>query len=250
MATRRFRPYGLQYTRPRQVHEGISPHLPDTNPAARPGPVGPGQSGQTGPPPSGPPAVNAPSIQDATYNDAISRGWRDLGYVTDYVAGQQGLLRNDYGYADDNFTVDPSNPFSRASLLKRSYDQSAAGTRTDYAARGQQTSGAYGRAQSENNFNFQQGSNALQNSYLSALAQLTLQQQQAQGTYGDVVAGAAGDALQRALAARQVGTPPSAAPATGGPGAGEFKAPSAAHNGQMWIYRRGANGKPIPVRRA
>lgn len=59
------------------------------------------------------------------------------------------------------------NPFSRAALLIRSYQQGVQGTSNSYAARGQHSSGAYQRAQGSNAFGFEQGksgiNSALQN---------------------------------------------------------------------------------------
>lgn len=49
------------------------------------------------------------------------------------------------------------NPFSRAALLIKSYQQGVQGTSNSYAARGQHNSGAYQRAQNENTFGFEQG---------------------------------------------------------------------------------------------
>jgi len=51
-------------------------------------------------------------------------------------------------------------------LLKRNYDQTKEGTQNSYAARGQQTSGAYGRMQNQNLFQNQQQNDALQKEYL------------------------------------------------------------------------------------
>lgn len=79
------------------------------------------------------------------------------------------------------------NPFSRAALLIRSYQQGVQGTSNSYAARGQHNSGAYGRAQNSNQFGFEQGKSgintALQNFITGAnqgLGQATLNAQQRQ----------------------------------------------------------------------
>ena len=79
------------------------------------------------------------------------------------------------------------NPFSRAALLIRSYQQGVQGTSNSYAARGQHNSGAYGRAQNSNQFGFEQGRSgidtALRNFITGAnqgLGQATLNAQQRQ----------------------------------------------------------------------
>lgn len=151
--------------------------------------------------PSAPP--RAPDIRDATYNDQINSAWANLGDVTASVAGQQALLRGRYGYADDNFTVDPSNPFGQAQLLTRAFNQSRAGTQNSYAARGQMTSGAYNRAQAGNLFNYQQRNDALQKQFLQDNASLLGTLTQAQIGYRDAASQAAADALGRRISDRQ-----------------------------------------------
>jgi hypothetical protein len=155
-----------------------------------------------------PQPFHAPDIRDASYNDQINSAWTNLGDTTASVAGQQALLRGRYGYADNNFTLDPSNPFGQAQLLTRAYQQSQAGTRNGYAARGQQTSGAYGRAQRGNLFNFQQRNDALQKSFLQDNASLLGQLTQANVGYRDAASQAAADALARSIQARNPGGQP------------------------------------------
>lgn len=141
-----------------------------------------------------------PDFRDSIYNDVVSGGQRGLANTQAYVGGQQNLLRNRYGYLDDSFTIDPSNPYGQAQLLKRSFDQSREGTQNSYAARGQMTSGAYGRMQAENLNDYGQRNNALQLQYLSDNAALINQLTQAQDDYSTrIVPGAASDALGRAI---------------------------------------------------
>lgn len=61
--------------------------------------------------------------------------------------------------------VDTSNPYSRAALLQRSYDQSRAGNQTSYAARGQGYSGALVNAQAAAKTGFDTGSNQLRGAF-------------------------------------------------------------------------------------
>lgn len=49
------------------------------------------------------------------------------------------------------------NPFSKAALLVKSFQEAGKGTSNSYASRGQHNSGAYGRAQGANEFGFAQG---------------------------------------------------------------------------------------------
>jgi hypothetical protein len=171
-----------------QTGKKVTPYY---NPAKHPGAVVPGTIA---------PATVTPDFRDAIYNDVINAGQRNVANTQAQIAGQIGLLRNRYGYLDDSFNVDPNNPYGQAQLLKRSYDNSRQGTENSYASRGQMTSGAYGRMQASNLFDYGQRNNALQNSYLSENAQLQNQLQQARDNYAmNVVPQAAGDALSRAI---------------------------------------------------
>jgi hypothetical protein len=81
-----------------------------------------------------------------------------------------------YGYTQDaagNLTFDPTNPFSQAALLKRSYDQAQTGNTNSYAARGQLYSGALQNAQNESGFQYQAGSDRLTKALTDFLARNT-----------------------------------------------------------------------------
>lgn len=64
----------------------------------------------------------------------------------------------DWGNPDG---IAQNNPFSKAALLIRSYQQGVSGTSNSYAARGQHSSGAYQRAQGSNAFGFEQGKSGI-----------------------------------------------------------------------------------------
>lgn len=196
-----------------------------TTPAASPTPTAP---------------ATAPDIRDATYNDAINNAWRNLGNTTASIAGQQALLRGSYGYNPDG-SVDLSNPFSRAALLTRTYQQNRAGTQNSYAARGQMTSGAYNRMQGSNLFNYQQGQDALQKSYLQENANLLAQLTGAQNQYGDTASQAAADALARSIQARNASTGAAATPAYQ-----TVRAPG--KDGKMYTWHIYADGRRVAIK--
>ncbi len=76
---------------------------------------------------------------------------------------------SDYGY-DQNLAFDPNNPFSRAALLKRHYDQSRTGDVNNYASRGQLYAGSLQNQLNERNFGQQQGEDSLQKQLIKFLA--------------------------------------------------------------------------------
>lgn len=235
----------------KKKHKDLDPFSPHTSEldvntglpraSSAPAPAAPVSSAPAAAP-YAPPA--APDFRDATYNDVINAAWRQLGNSTSAVAGQQAMLRGRYGYADNNFTLDPNTPFGQAQMLQRSYDQTKSGTSNSYAARGQHTSGAYGRQQNANLFDFQQRNDTLQRSFLQDNANLLGSLTDAQNAYGATAVGAAADARDRAINAR--------APYGSGAqalGSGEFVR-TRESDGQQWVFKKRADGKDIPVRRA
>lgn len=183
--------------------------------------------------------------------------------LAQFTSSRPRLLA-DYGYqatgydssgAPTGLAFDPNNPFSRAALMKRSFDQSKAGTTTTLAARGQHLSGAHARAQRSNEFNYQQGSDSLQKALTNALVDVASGERTANTSYETTAGLARGEALDRAKSNPL--TQPPAPPANAGgnpyrPGTQEWAAYAKQH-GQSWFqkagqwYRVGASGKPIRV---
>jgi hypothetical protein len=145
------------------------------------------------------------------------------------IENQENAAANEFGFAVkykpevgpngerqvESLTVDPSNPFSRAAALQRSYDQAKRGATNSYAARGQLYAGSLQNAQNENAFGFQQGDNSLRSAFTQfILGQGSARQQAAAGAEAERIAAFAA-ALQQQLAS----TPedPGAAPATTAP---------------------------------
>ena len=150
------------------------------NPGNLPSPGGSdGGSGGGG----GIPAFTTGYTPDSIYNDALAqiaaRRQQSLNAATE---GERGLS-NDYGLginqdesgakftgqwaaSDPNqLGIDPSNPFSRASLLNKSYFVAGKVGEGSYANRGLLTSGAYQRSQSRDYFRNEQGRDALIKSF-------------------------------------------------------------------------------------
>lgn len=146
-------------------------------------------SGASGPPND--PDYDAQIAALAKQRDAIKSG----------LGGQrvQGLL--DYGYLEDasgNLSFDPNNPFSRAALLLRNYQQSSRGATTSMAASGQLYSGALQRQQENQAFNFNTSDDAMKKALAQFLAGNTAAAGQADIDYDLAAAAAGGARTQRA----------------------------------------------------
>jgi hypothetical protein len=188
--------------------------------------------------------------------------------LSQYAAGRPRTLA-DYGYtasgydssgAPTGLAFDPNNPFSRAALAKKTFDQSKAGTTTSYAARGQHLSGAYNRAQRNVEFGYQQSSDTLQKGLINALVGIAQGERGANTDYEIGAGQAFGDSVTRAQNTPPSPPPAAAAPAglagAGGnpykPGTSEWAA-FASKNGQSWKqvggrwFRKNAAGGWTPA---
>ena len=165
--------------------------------------LGPQAVGTPGAPTVTNPTVGGPSVlpPDASYEQQVGLLGKqhDIDTAGLQQAKQQALLQ--YGYTQDasgNLAFDPSNPFSQAAMLKRSYDQGQAGNTNSYAARGQLYSGALQNAQNETGFQYQKSNNTLSNALQAFLAQNTGGLAQADLNYQSGLSGAASTRVQNA----------------------------------------------------
>jgi hypothetical protein len=110
---------------------------------------------------------------------AIDRKNQTLAGLDD----QQRQLGVSYGLGQmgGSFT---NNPYSRAALLQRSYDQNQRRTINSMAGAGQLYSGATQGAANFNRFNFGQSSDALQKDFGARTSQIDLQRQSANDQFG------------------------------------------------------------------
>jgi len=143
---------------------------------------------------------------DAAYEGVVAGATRtrDTLLGPGGVGGTLGAARTqglgDYGFtegAGGQLAFDPNNPFSKAALLKKSYDQNRRSTGQSMGAGGQLYSGAFQNAQDLVNRNQLQGEDALQKSLVGFLARNTQARTQAGTDYETTVAGAAGDRVGR-----------------------------------------------------
>jgi hypothetical protein len=167
---------GKDYNPPKAVKKkfkptGWSPVLNNPDGSIKLNPIGAdGRPVSTAPaPPPKTPAAQAPytapgpdeSWKDQTYFDTTSGISKGLDNLKGYLVNSGKGLSADYGidYTGDPVNgasgfniadnVDVTNPFSRAALLKKSYQQATAGNTNSMAARGQLYSGALQNAQNE-----------------------------------------------------------------------------------------------------
>ncbi len=180
------------------------------------------------------------------------RAANDFGFKVRFkpTVGANGERQVDDG--PDAITVDPSNPFSRAALLQRSYDNAKRGTTNSMAAAGQLYSGALQNAQNENARGFQQGDNALRQAFVDFFSGQESNRAAAVRTASEASVRAEGDALSAQLATTPddpgPGTPPTAAPAAAGPKKGyAYLMKSGPYAGQSYNIITGAKGNKVRV---
>lgn len=131
---------------------------------------------------------------DATYDSTISSATRDRDMALQNNAYEQQRLQSAYGF--DN---PAANPYSRAALLTKSYQQRDLGSINSMAARGQLYSGSTQNALNTNLDEFGQAYDAARTSYEDELRAVGDKSVQAQNAYSDTASQALSDALARAL---------------------------------------------------
>jgi hypothetical protein len=211
---------------------------------------------------------------DPIYESAVAGAQNTRDTTLAGLGTQRTLGASQYGYTptyDANgmvkaLAVDPNNPYSKAALLKQTYDQNLAKSKQSMASRGQLYAGAYGVAQSLEDQKFGAQSNNLQNAFINFIAANQGAINNVNTNYTNALGGAAGDRAARA-AANDTGAnapgPAAASPAAtknaaggGGnpytPGTPNWAAYAKQHN-QSWKanskgqwYYKGASGKWIP----
>lgn len=219
------------YSKPKLPPRNVRPKAPTFHPA--PAPKTPtiyrwGQSNpaySSGPPSSTPraapaaaaaptapaaPAARTPAQLpvDPVYDAQVGAyGHQRDDTLAGLTQAQTGTLA-DYGYgatfdANGNvtgLTFDPNNPYSRAALLRKNYQQSKTGTANTMASRGQLYGGAFGQAQNIEDNRYQQNENDLQKALTGSLSSIAQKRRQAGTDYETNVANAFGERTARAAA--------------------------------------------------
>lgn len=163
---------------------------------------------KTGVPPVGPlPSLGARALPpDAQYESDIAGAQQNRATtVANLTQQRQGQLAG-LGYTESNvdpntgvgtLAFNPNDPFSKAALLKRTYDASRARTGQQMAAGGQLYSGGYQQAQDITNRDQLQSEDAMQRSLLGYLAQNTGARTAARTGYENAAMRAAADRMGR-----------------------------------------------------
>lgn len=174
----------------------------------RPGTGAPASTPQVGalPSPAPPPKPAAGPPIDPVYDAQVGAAQRTRNDTVAGLANARSRGLANYGYTASfdqagtptNLTFDPSNPFSQAALLKRSYDQQRSGNVNGYAAQGQLYSGALQNAAANTNFKQGAAEDGLQKALIDFLAGNASGVQTANNNYDTNVAGYASDRVARA----------------------------------------------------
>jgi hypothetical protein len=186
------------------------------------------------------------SIPDDAYTTAEGQRQRALAAMLDSARGGEATTGLDYGfgftrYAADvkdaagrvihragevdqtsytqptSFTsgdtvggygnTDPNNPFSRASMLHKSYANANSVSSGSFANRGQLGSGAYQRAQGRNTMGYDQGRDSLLKGFAARLGEFQGQRNTAYSTNDTSGLQNSNDLFQRNLAAYNANNP-------------------------------------------
>lgn len=211
---------------------GTQPVAPKPKPTPTPGPAA-----RTGPAPRAVWAEQNKLPWDTAYQTGVNAAThtRDTALSNaDYGIGNLGQT---YGYSADAqgnaARVDPHdlayNPFSKAALLDRNYQQ----TQNSASIRHHGYTGALENADHESQFQYNRGDDAVKREFLGTFQGLQASKASANDSWETTVAGLQGDATTRALAtppeSATVGAKPEVAPVppavSSGPQAGSTKRP-------------------------
>lgn len=220
-------------------------YIPPASGAAAPGGAAAAPTGET--------ALPVDPSYLAAYNAATSR--RDTSLAG--LAQQRSSGLSDYGFNEGSYdpsaagfgalTVDPNNPFSKAALLKQTYDRSRRATGQTMAAGGGLYAGSYQNAQDAVNRGQLGAEDTLQKSLERFLAQNTRSYAQAGTDFNNTVAGAQADSISRFTSNPNYNPSPQQTAAAAPAADNTVTRKSAAQGGKLWRYRVGASGKLIPV---
>jgi len=167
----------------------------------------------TPPPPPPAPAPNRRPIEaDPVYQQQMAAATRNRDSAFTDIDTSRGNTLRQYGYTasfnpDQSLVagslradpVDPNNPFSRAALLKRAYDNRKRGNETSYAARGQQFAGSLVNARNQTDLDNLQSENSLTSQLAQLLANLFTQRRKVGVGFDTDAQTIASQALQRAI---------------------------------------------------
>jgi len=137
---------------------------------------------------------------DASYDQAVAllQRQRDEGLAS--IAGERARSLSDYGFHEGptgTLTFDANNPFSKAAVMKKSYDTNRRSTAQSLGSGGQLYSGAFQNAQNLVNRNQLQSEDTLTKNLQAFLARNTGQRKEALTNYELAAGQAYGDRVGR-----------------------------------------------------
>ena len=207
--------------------------------------------------------TGTPLPPDPTYDQQVGQIGQSTTNTVSALTGERDRTLLDYGYnvqydangnpMTDTLAFDPTNVFSRAAQLRKRWMEARSGTQNGMAAAGQMNSGAYGRAQRQNNYGESQQTDAEMRGLLAFLARNGSQIAGAKIAGEGALGQAESERLGRA-ATNPLYDPTRPAMAPGGAGAADYNSrgyttkvgtDSKGNRGE-WHYRPGK--KPVFVR--
>jgi hypothetical protein len=278
MATKKSQPIYSAFQRPGTFNRPATPPHPIYSAFQRPGQfnrpkVTPGYTplpGAGAPAAPGAPAGPAPTAaapEDAAYRAAIEGLARQRGLSQGGLLGQRQRTLSDYGYQEGSFnpadydpanpqksygtlTFDPANPFSKAALLKQTYDTSRRASAQTMGAGGQLYAGAFQNQQDLVNRQQLGAEDQLQKSLTDFLAQNTIDFGQTGVDYtqgvGQAALNAAGRAADNPLYEPVTPAPAAAAASRATKATASVGRPQKTVSGKRY-YQRASDGKWIPL---
>ena len=178
-------------------------------------------------PPAPPQAVSAPPL-DPSYDSRLGVINREYGDTLAELQNRETQTRQEYGLDD------PTNPYSRAALLQKTYENRNRGTVNSMAARGQLYAGATQNALNSNRGAYDQDYDLLRRAQDSTLAEIIAGRRRAATTKEGLMGEAEEARLLRALEAAQ--NQPAPSPVTNPAVQALGAVPSGAQEQSKYLY--------------
>lgn len=138
---------------------------------------------------------NTPNQQpwNGQYETSLAQANNNLNLANNQIATQEQQVVNTYGFNN------PNDPFARANMIQRNFQNAQRGTGNNYAAAGQLYAGSLSNAREIDRNNFEQSWNQAQVDQQQALDDLKSRRLGAQNDYQNAVLNAEGQRLEDSL---------------------------------------------------
>ncbi len=150
--------------------------------------------------------------KDSRYSDTLNNLGRNRDNALGLIGANENATSLQYGYktkrnpvtgaleidsSGGDGGVDPSNPYSQANLLTKSFQEHQRGNTNSYASRGQLYAGSLQNAQNRATDKYNESDNQLRGSFAAAARQYLSQRQGAQTAYDQGAIENEGSAIER-----------------------------------------------------